>query len=512
MSQNPHHSPESEWQTEEAPAPQAETDPSPVPSQKKKLPKRFLFFASCAVIAILVYSIANAGNIATVFKRLGSILAPLTIGGIIAYLCNPIMRFYEYVVFRKVKKGNFHRIICLIMTVLTVFAILAGVLALIIPELVSSIRHLIEPENLKSYADSLLASINSIVNKITANTSIEIDISTTENFVHFIQNTFGDMAALLDKVADSLSGFMQGNTIGNVWNFLVSVFTALKNLLIGLFIAFYILASKEKRSAQVRKARAALLNETQDRKLTEITLLVNQTFGGFVKGILLDALIVGVLTYIFTSIFQISEYNLLIAAICAITNVIPVFGPFIGAIPSGLIVLISNPSKLLAFLIIILVIQQIDGNIIAPRIQGSNTNISSLAVLIAITVMGSLFGIMGMIIGVPIFAVVIELFKRWLESRLERRGYPTDTVAYYPEDTVGNAEEDVYYEHSHWRYKYEHSKFKARLDRRRAARIDKRQKRTDDRRSAQMQKDRKRAEKADQKKQKKQKKTSSEKK
>ena len=169
----------------------------------------------------------------------------------------------------------------------------------------------------------------------------------------------------------------------------------------------------------------------------------------------------GIVTFILLSIFRVSDYNLLIAAICGVTNIIPVFGPFIGAIPSALIVLISNPSKLIVFILLILVIQQIDGNIIVPRIQGNNTGISSLAVLIAITVMGSLFGVMGMIIGVPIFAVIIELCKRALDERLKKRGRPTDTVAYYPSDAVGNAEEEVYYEHSHLRYLYDHSKLKA---------------------------------------------------
>ena len=145
-------------------------------------------------------------------------------------------------------------------------------------------------------------------------------------------------------------------------------------------------------------------------------------------------------------------------------SIIPVFGPFIGAIPSGFIVLISNPDKLLVFIILILVIQQIDGNIIVPRIQGNNMGISSLAVLVAITVMGSLFGVIGMIIGVPIFAVVIELCKQAIEHRLIKRGAPTDTTYYYPADAVGNAEEEVYYEHAHLRYKYEHSKLKVYVD------------------------------------------------
>ncbi len=436
--------------------------------------KKALFFSICAVVAILIYAIANSDNLAQVFTRIGDVLAPLTIGGVIAYLCNPIMRFYEYIVFGRMKKGGLHSGLSLLMTALTVFGILAGLVALILPELINSIQHLIA--NSQTYLTGLLTMANNLVQKLTANLPIDIDISTPEKLVEFLEETIGDVSEIVNKITGFLGDI---NAVNGVWNFVVALFTAFKNLFLGLFIAFYILSSKEKRSAQIRKARAALLNEKQDRKLTEVVTLVDKTFGGFIKGLLLDALAVGVVTFLLLSIFQVSEYNLLIAAICAVTNIIPVFGPFIGAIPSALIVLITNPSKLLVFIILILVIQQIDGNILVPRIQGSNTGISSLSVLVAITIMGSLFGIMGMIIGVPVFAVIIELIKRGLETRLQKKGLATDTVAYYPSDAIGNAEEEVYYEHSHLRYVYDHSKLKVYVDRVRARRDRANQKRAE---------------------------------
>ena len=245
---------------------------------------------------------------------------------------------------------------------------------------------------------------------------------------------------------------------------MINLFNTFKNLLLGLFIAFYILSSKEKRKAQFSKFRAAFFNDQQNDKITNVIKLVDTTFGGYIKGLLLDALAVGVVTFLLLSLCKVSEYNLLIAAICAVTNIIPVFGPFIGAIPSGLIVLISNPEKFLLFVMLILVIQQIDGNILCPIIQGNNTGVSSLAVIISITVMGGFFGIVGMIIGVPVFAVIIELIKQTIEQRLLKQGKATDTIDYYPVNAVGNAEEDVYYEHAHWKYKYDHSRLKPHVD------------------------------------------------
>ena len=132
--------------------------------------------------------------------------------------------------------------------------------------------------------------------------------------------------------------------------------------------------------------------------------------------------------------------------------------------PSAFIVLISNPEKFFLFIFLVLVIQQIDGNILCPMIQGNNTGVSSLSVLIAITVMGGFFGLGGMIIGVPVFAVMIELGKRAIEARLQKKGMATDTIAYYADNAIGNAEEDVYYEHAHWKYKYDHSRIKPHVD------------------------------------------------
>lgn len=438
-------------------------DPDTVHFRGRRVPKRVIFFGTVAVIAILVYCIANATTFASLFTRLGQVLAPVIIGGIIAYLCNPFLNFFEYFVFRKMGKGNLRRGISLLCTVLTVLAILAVAIALIVPELYESISQLVK--NYHVYLNELLSFVQSVINTLPEDLAGWIDISDVEKLNLFLTDMFGSVEEAVTKLLSAVENFIvDSDIIENVWVFLSDLFTTFKNLFLGIFIAFYILSSKEKRIAQVKKFRAACFNDKQDGKIAEIATLVDKTFGGFIKGVLLDALAVGVVTFIMMSLFRVSEYNLLISAICAITNVIPVFGPFIGAIPSGLIVLITNPEKFVLFLVLVLVIQQIDGNILCPMIQGNNTGVSSLAVLVAITVMGGLFGIMGMVIGVPVFAVIIELVKRAIEERLVARERPTDTTAYYPSDAVGNAEEDVYYEHAHWKYKYDHSRLKPHVD------------------------------------------------
>ena len=432
---------------------------------RRGLQKRWLFFGTLAAIFVIVYCIVNRAQLASFFSTadangIGNVISPLIIGCLIAYLLNPILKFYEYFVFRKMKrKGNLRLGISLLCTFLTALAILAILVALILPELYQSIKDLVD--HYETYLNGLLGYVQTIIDK----TDLNLDISDMEKLKAWITDITGDTENFMNEVLNTLKNFVfDSNLIGNIGNFLSTLFSSVVNFVLGVFIAFYILSSKEKRVAQIRKFRAANFNEKQDAKFKEIIVLLDKTFGGFFRGVLVDALAVGVMMYIALSIFKISEYNLLIAAICAITNFIPVFGPFIGAVPSGLIILMTNPEKLIWFIIIVLVIQQLDGNLLVPLIQGNNTGISSLAVLVSITVMGGLFGIPGMILGVPVFAVIIELCKRAIEERLRQQGKETDTTYYYRSGAVGNAEEEVYYEHAHWKYKYDHSRIKPHVD------------------------------------------------
>ena len=335
---------------------------------------------------------------------------------------------------------------------------------MMIPQLYLSITELFR--NSETYINSLLSWLQTGLNKLTANLPMDIvDISDIDKLMVLIEDMFGSAEnALSELIAELQEIASEGNLWERVWAMLLGLFNSVKNLFIGLFIAFYTLASKEKRVAQIRKFRKAMLSEKSDGKVEDFIALADKTFGGFIFGKILDSLVIGVLTFVLLSIFEVSPYNMLIATFVGLTNVIPVFGPFIGAIPSFFVVLISNPGKAILFLVLILIIQQLDGNIIGPKILGDNTGVSSLCVIIAIAVCSAMWGVVGMIIGVPIFAVVIEMMKRTLEKKLAAKGEPTDTMAYYPSDAVGNAEKDLYYEHSTLRYNYEHSRLKPFVD------------------------------------------------
>lgn len=412
-----------------------------------------------ALIAFALFIIAFGDKFSSFTDAVVEIFTPVIIGMIIAYLCNPILNMYEYRVFRKMKKAGARRGISIACTLLTAIGVVVAIGFLIIPELISSISELIA--NYESYLDGLFDFINNIINSIFGSSDAKEYVN-----LDILRDLLGGTEDLLQTILNFLTdNSTADNIVGGTFGALMGIFNAVKNIVLGIFIAFYILISREKRTAQVRKFRRAFFSKKTNLKINEITKLTSRCFGGYLYGMLIDALIVGILSFVIFTIFEVSPYNILLASIIAMTNVIPVFGPFIGGIPTFLIVLISNPSKALLFIILILIIQQVDGNIIYPKITGDNTGVSSLCIIISIIIAGSLWGILGMIIGVPLFSVFVELVKRIIESKLLEKGESTDTVDYYPSNAINDAEREVYYEHSGIRYRYEHSKLKIHVDR-----------------------------------------------
>ena len=208
-----------------------------------------------------------------------------------------------------------------------------------------------------------------------------------------------------------------------------------KNALIGFIVAIYLLASKERLTAKTKKILSAVMNRRHYVNLINLVRFTDKTFGGFVVGKIIDSIIIGLLTFIVMSIIGM-PFTPLISVIVGITNIIPFFGPFIGAIPSAFIIFIAEPKMTIWFVLMILVIQQIDGNIIGPKILGSSTGLTSLAVLIAIMIGGGFFGVAGMILGVPAAAVICALVKQKTDERLKRKDAPVSLDYYYSDPPV----------------------------------------------------------------------------
>ena len=220
-----------------------------------------------------------------------------------------------------------------------------------------------------------------------------------------------------------------GTLTGGIWSGIRGVINLATDLIVGIIVSIYLMTMKEKSLARCCKAVFAIFDERKARAVIRGTRQVDRIFSGFVRGKLLDSLIIGALCFLGGSILKL-PYTPLVSVVVGVTNIIPFFGPFLGAIPSAFLILLVSPKQCLIFIIFILVLQQFDGNILGPKILGDATGISSFWVIVAILVGGGFGGVLGMFLGVPIFACVQELVKYLLDRRLRRRNMPTEAYAY----------------------------------------------------------------------------------
>lgn len=406
--------------------------------EKPRAPRRnWTLWVLIGILAVL--TLANLDAILKPINALNDILTPIVIGLVIAYLCNPFLRFFEIKVFYKLKRKA-NRALSMLLTYVAVLLIISGVVLLIIPQLVESVNDF--RVNGMLYVNRLISSINGFVS------SLPFDLpGDTENLI--------TLEKLLTLAMNLLEQFGTG-IVGGLGTFAGSALTLLKNILVGVFVSIYVLLSKDRLKAGCHRAIHALFSEKAEQRILYYTTQANRKFGGFIVGKMIDSIMVGITAAILFSIFKI-PYPILIAVIIGITDFIPFFGPFIGAIPSAVIIFIAEPSKAILFVILILVVQQIDGNLLAPMILGDHTGLTSLGVLIAITLMGGLFGFIGMLIGVPLFAIIVTMLDDYLKHRLRQKGSPTDLYSYYaadafirPSDEADGQHETMTKRFMHW--------------------------------------------------------------
>ena len=210
---------------------------------------------------------------------------------------------------------------------------------------------------------------------------------------------------------------------------IMKLLSSIWNIVLGLIVSVYLLLDKEKFYAISKKIVCAMFSKKTADRIFELTYRSNNTFGRFLSGKIIDSAIIGVISFILFTIAKM-PYVVLISVIVGITNIIPFFGPFIGAVPCFVLILFESPMKALIFLALIFFIQQLDGNVIGPKILGDSIGISAFWILFSILVAGEIFGFMGMIIGVPLFAVIYSIIKENIEYRLKEKNLPTDTEDY----------------------------------------------------------------------------------
>ena len=357
----------------------------------------FVTFCCCILFFFMIY---RYNGFTDFWKKLSLILQPIIIGVVIAYLLNPIMKFLEGHLFkfleprmkskRKAKKTS------------RGIAITGSLVFL-----VTSFPQ--EAKDLTKWVD-------------------EVTNGDTE-FASMIQQG-------VDKITDTVETFFEDDIFSKVQTYLTSITSGViygvkfvLNVIIGLIISVYVMADQEHFAGQAKKSVYALFKPVRANVIVDTVRKSNEIFSGFISGKILDSAIIGVLAYIVLAIMKMPD-TVLVAVIIGVTNVIPFFGPFIGAVPSFIIIVLQNPIQGLYFLIFIVVLQQIDGNIIGPKILGSSTGLSAFWVVFAILVFGGLWGFPGMLLGVPLMAVIYYIAQKTVSYLLKKRGLTADTSAY----------------------------------------------------------------------------------
>lgn len=389
-----------------------------------------------AIVFTVLLLISNIKAINTWTSYVVAIFRPVIIGLVIAYLINPFFRFFERKMLAKIPNPYLRRILAMLLAYLLLFLVIFALIMLIVPNLIRSIQGFVN--NFDTRLPRLITPINQLIGKLNE------WLPKGEDDASFIPLL--DMNVIkqsIKQLGDYVLNFLQEkigfSSIPRLWDFLRATASSLASVVFALFLSIYLLYSKEKRYAQIMKFRRALFKDSTNERITHVCTVADRSFGGFLRGKILDSLIVGILTYLACRIFNIED-ALLIATIVGITDIIPVIGPFIGVIPTAVIILLDDPVKVIFFLVSIIIIQQVDGNIIAPKILGENTGVSSLCVMISIIIMGGLWKFTGMLIGVPLFATVLELLDFWLDSRLKDQKLPEAVDSYSPNAVIRRSE------------------------------------------------------------------------
>lgn len=389
-------------------------------------------FLVIAASICFYYLVFHGDRFSVQINEISRIISPVLYGIVIAYLLTPLVNTIENSllrpIFLKAKKGKelntkskkHMRVFSIILTNLIVVILIYGFFSILIPNIIKSVRSISYQfpyyiQNLTKWSAKFLDD-NPDIERVVFRLFDEY----SEKITDFLNNSIiPQMEIILRQVSLSM----------------ISLLKALWNFIIGFIISIYVMYNKESFSAQGKKLVFALMNTNTANQFIKDVRFTSDTFIGFISGKILDSLIIGCICFAGTSIME-TPYALLVSVIVGVTNVIPFFGPYLGAIPSAFLILMVNPLKCIYFIIFIIILQQIDGNIIGPKILGGSTGLSGFWIIFSITIFGGIMGIPGMIIGVPFFAVLYALIRRFSNRLLEKRGLPTETTMYLNVDYI----------------------------------------------------------------------------
>ncbi len=374
----------------------------------------------CGIILFTVVVFLAIQNIEKVFgvvNFIWGIVFPFVLGGIIAFILNIPMRSVEKHLFKnaykKIKnedgsvtleKKKFVRPLSLLITIILVIAVIAAVVLIVVPQVGNTTGELVKT------AEAFFPKVQSWAEDIFRN---------NEQIREWISGLQFNLDSIIEKVVDFLQNGV-GDVVSGTFTAAKAVVSGITSFVIGVIFACYLLAKKETLMRQVKMLMKAALPEKAVNKITHVAKLSNETFSNFIAGQCIEALILGTMFFIVLSIIRL-PYPLLIGVLMAFTALIPIFGAFIGCVIGAFLIVMVSPVKALVFVIVFLVIQQVEGNFIYPRVVGNSVGLPSLWVLFAVTVGSSLMGIAGMLFFIPLTSVVYTLVREWTYKRLEEK-------------------------------------------------------------------------------------------
>lgn len=392
--------------------------------------KKYLYwgitgFVILAAAILFYYLVFHTTKMLEIISSFFKICSPIIYGFILAYLLTPICTFFErkilypiYVFFhidtKRTKTRRRIRTLAILLTIFLTIYVLYIFFSIVLKEVITSIQSIVLQSpiyinNLKTWFEHTLS-----MDKSLESTVSNLITTYSDEFNNWLNGSLMPrLNIIIKEVSLSVLGVAKG-----LWN-----------LIIGLIISIYVMASKETFAGQSKKIAYAFLSEENANNIISDFRYANKTFGSYISGKIIDSVIMGFLCFFFMKVLKL-DYQILISVIIGVTNVIPFFGPFLGAIPSALLILMINPMNGLKFIVLILILQQFDGNVLGPKILGDSTGLSSFWVIFSITIFGAYFGIIGMAIGVPVFALVYAAIKRKLNRMLNNKGLSTDTKEY----------------------------------------------------------------------------------
>ncbi len=387
---------------------------------KRDTTRVVLFSALILFAVVTVFIFLRFDAFGGVLDTIIGVCKPLLYAITVAYILWPMLHFFETHLFagleKKKPRKKLVRTLSVILTMIVFLLLLTLLFSIVIPQMLDSVGMLMEKMNgyistAQTWIDDIIISNPLIVDVDFLNEQLDKLNDLINQFITFVYDNFKQLLSSVTTYATTFA-------------------TEIWNIILGIIFSVYFLLFKEHLIAQIKKLFASILPESWFQKAVHYTYVTDHTFGGFINGKILDSIIIGILCFILMNIFRM-PYAPLISLIVGVTNVIPFFGPFIGAIPSAFFIFIADPGMTLWFIVLIFALQQLDGNVIGPKILGDFIGLTPLWIIVSITVMGGLFGVFGMFLGVPTFAVIYAIIKEISEGNLEKKGMSMETGDYY---------------------------------------------------------------------------------